>query len=63
MAVPIYQPSPRQDASLCQGEILTGLERFLLDPASFGAEQPSLIRIVYPYVVVLSQACDLTQEF
>lgn len=63
MAVPIYQPSPGPGACLCQGEILTGFVRYRLDPASLGGQELSLLRVNYAYVVVLSQACDLTQEF
>lgn len=63
MVTSIYQSSPSIACSLSQGEILSGLVRFKLDLTSIGAGTQRYIRIEYPYVVVLSQACDLTQDY
>ncbi len=63
MATPIYQCSPTLDACLRQGEIVSGLIRFTLDPTKIGESEPSVERVVYPYAVVMSQACDLEQDF
>ena len=63
MATSIYQCSPALDVCLRQGEILSGLIRFTLDPTKIGESEPSVVRVEYPYAVVLSQACDLEQDF
>ncbi len=63
MAVSIYKCSPAPGTCLCQGEILSGLIRFPLDPTKIGEAEPSVVKVDYPYAVVLTQACDLTQHF
>ena len=63
MATSIYQPSPAQGTCLYQGEILSDLIRVRLDLKTIQEDQPGVLNIVYPYAVVLTQACDLTQDF
>lgn len=60
---PVYACAPGADTHLCHGEILSGLFRWRLDPAKFADDVPSLQRVEYPYALVLSQSCDLVQDF
>lgn len=63
MAPSIYQCSPAAGICLCQGEILSGLIRVRLDAAKIGEIEPSVVQVDFPFAVVLSQACDLIQDF
>ncbi len=59
---PIYRRAPVGDC-LCHGEVLSGLVRFRRDPAKIEEPELSVLRVEYPYVLVLSQSCDLLQDF
>jgi hypothetical protein len=61
--VPIYFSSPAVGECLCPGEILSDLVRFRLDVGKMAEAELSILKIVYPCAVVLSQACDLEQDF
>lgn len=63
MASSIYVPSPHVGECLCQGEILSGIIRVHLDIATVGETSPGIQLVEYPYAVVLTQACDLAQDF
>lgn len=54
----------RADAGgpLRQGEILSDLRRFRIDPSSVAEDAPAVIAVLYPLVIVLTQDCDLTQQ-
>ena len=62
-------PSPfrvtAEDASapLRQGEILTGVLQFRLDLAAVGADEVSGRLLRHAFVVVMTQDCDLDQDF
>lgn len=60
----IYQ-LPQSGNCLSQGEILSDLTAVRADPAKVGEEETSVsaLRFIYPYAIVLSQACDLEQDF
>jgi len=60
---PIYTAAPGLGSCLCHGEVLSDLVRFRLDIATMHEPEPSIAEIHYPYVVVLSQSCDLSQDF
>lgn len=66
----IYRKSPAPETCLCQGEILSGLVRYRIDTADMNATNQTesstergLIRFEYAYAVVISQQCDLEQDF
>lgn len=59
----IYRASiAKTDSPLRQGEILTSVVQVKLDVASLQSD-PVLIRISHPFAVVLTQDCDLDQDF
>jgi hypothetical protein len=58
----IYEPSI-DSVCLRQGEILSGLVRHTLDAKKFGDHPLGMMKTEHPYVVVMSQACDLEQDF
>ncbi len=49
--------------SLRQGEILSELPQFRFDAATLGSEAPLGEAMYHPYAVILSQDCDLEQDF
>ena len=59
----IYRPSPNEGA-LRQGEILANVIelRVTIDSLKAGGS-PDLSRIIHPYAMVVSQDCDLAQDF
>ena len=65
------QPSPRiyritthrADSCLRQGEILSDLIQFRLDVATLGAEAPTASPYRHPFALLLTQDCDLEQDF
>ncbi len=57
---PIYSPA-ELDAALRQGEILTNVAEYLVD-MSRTTDGP-ILEYRHPFAVVLSQDCDLTQEW
>lgn len=63
MAPSIYQRSPVPGDRLCQGEILSSVIRVRLDPSKIGDAPPSIIQVEYSYAIILTQACDLAQDF
>lgn len=63
MSIPIYRRSPEIGTCLCQGEILSDLIRFPLDIKTINDPEPGIVRIDHPFALVLTQACDLTQDF
>lgn len=56
-----FAPVP-QDDRLHQGEILVGLVRVRQAVASIGAEQISVDEISHPFLIVVTQDCDLAQD-
>ncbi len=60
-STPIYRPA-ELELPLRQGEILSDLRRYRIEPATVVAESPLLIEVRYPFVVVLTQDCDVTQQ-
>jgi len=62
-ASPIYGPAGVAGSCLCHGEILSDLVRFRLDVPRMHESEPSVVQITYPFVLVLSQSCDLIQDF
>jgi len=60
---PIYRPSPSGSQCLCQGEIISGVIRFRIDAATIDEPEPSVVQENYPHVIVMTQGCDLTQDF
>ena len=48
---------------LRQGEILTGLVRVRQSLNSVGSQDVSVDEIVHPYLIVMTQDCDLVQDF
>lgn len=62
-ASPIYRCAPESCGCLCHGEIISELIRFQLDPEKISEAEPSVVLINYAYAVVLSQSCDLMQDF
>lgn len=60
---PVYARAPGADVHLCHGEVLLGLIRSRLDPARYTDAEPGVLRVTYAYAVVLSQSCDLMQDF
>lgn len=63
--MPIYRPSPI-DCPLYQGEIISGLVRIRikLDSLSTGsATAPIFDTVAHPLAMIVSQDCDLEQDF
>ncbi len=59
---PIYSPSVAGE--LRQGEIITDLSELRLNVPQFTATGEALFDIdLHPYVIVVSQDCDLTQDY
>jgi hypothetical protein len=52
-----------QGLCLRQGEILSNLIRIRLDLQTLGTNSPGIISVTHPYAVVVSQDCDLEQDF
>lgn len=63
MSIPIYRCSPDIGTCLCQGEILSGVIRYPLDLTTIGDPEPTAKKVDHPFALVLTQACDLTQDF
>ncbi|MCK4658420.1 MAG: hypothetical protein KAV82_02770 [Phycisphaerae bacterium] len=51
------------DVPLRQGEIVSNLVQVCLVIESVGSDSPVLLPVVHPYAIVLSQDCDLEQDF
>jgi hypothetical protein len=60
----IYQAS-KKDFSLRQGEILTGVIQYkpVIDELSQQAEELSFEAVSHPYVIVVTQDCDLDWDY
>jgi hypothetical protein len=52
-----------QDGALRQGEIITDMVQIRLDVATIGRDHQQIEEVVHPIVVVLSQDCDLDQDW
>lgn len=66
MAVPtqIYRvTAQRAESSLLQGEILSNLVQARLDLSTVGTDAPAVEFVTHPFVLVLTQDCDLDQDF
>lgn len=59
---PIYYPANR-DGPLRQGDMLSNLVQLHIRLDTVGNEEVVVLRKVHPYAVVLSQDCDLEQDF
>ena len=57
----IYRPA-ELDKPFRQGEILSDIRRYRLDPTTVASDGPSVIAVDYPLVVVVTQDCDVTQQ-
>ena len=51
------------DLRLFQGEIISNLLRLRLDLASLGTSAPVMQKEVYEYAILLTQNCELDQDF
>jgi hypothetical protein len=51
------------DGSLRQGEILANVVHVRMDIHTIGTDKPAIAPIQYPYAIVVSQDCDLEQDF
>jgi hypothetical protein len=61
---PIYRMSATGlDFCLRQGEILSEVIQFRIDVATLGTAAPSGRLMIHPYAMILSQDCDLEQDF
>ena len=60
-ATPIYRPA-ESDQPFRQGEILSDIRRYRVDPASVADDLPAVIAVLYPLAVVITQDCDVTQQ-
>lgn len=61
---PMYHPSiASADHGLCQGEILSNLVNVRLSIESVGADEPEFNMYSHPYAVLMTQDCDLEQDF
>ncbi|MBE3087685.1 MAG: hypothetical protein IMZ71_00990 [Chloroflexi bacterium] len=60
MALHIFAPSA--PGALRQGEIIAGFKQLQVDVAKL-PEVIELVPVAHPYVIVLSQDCDLLQDF
>ncbi|MCL1467379.1 hypothetical protein [Argonema galeatum] len=60
----IYQPS-NKNASLRQGEILTGVAQYnpVLGELSPDAQEVSFDMVIHPYAIVVTQDCDLDWDY
>jgi hypothetical protein len=60
----IYRPSSSGSVqALRQGELLTGLVQAILDVEFIGKEEDRIDRKIHPYAIILTQDCDLEQDF
>lgn len=60
----IYRASPTAVPScLEQGELLSGLDQVRLALVAVGDPSPAVETIRHPLAIILSQACDLEQDF
>ena len=60
-SMPIYRQAELKQ-TLRQGEILSDLRRYRVELATLTSDNPTLIEVLYPFVVVLTQDCDVTQQ-
>jgi hypothetical protein len=63
VTVPDAFYTPSRDGPLRQGEILTGLKRVVPEPGSALGEQLKADIIEHRFAVILSQDCDLEQDY
>lgn len=57
-----YKPSLGEGA-IRQGEILTNLAQLEIDLSTIDQETPAFNQIIHPYVIVVSQDCDLDWDY
>ena len=61
---PIYRASATTVPScLQQGEVISEVEQVRLDLATVGTQAPAVSTITHSYAIVMSQDCDLEQDF
>lgn len=60
-AAEIYRPSDQE--RLRQGEILSGVVQYKLDPVSIEAEEKEFLKITHPFAIILTQDCDLESDY
>lgn len=58
----IYEKSPL-GSPLRQGEIITNLIQLKAAVSSLSTEEPEIIPVVHPYAIVVTQDCELVQDF
>lgn len=51
------------NCALCQGEILASLVQAKLLIDTVGTERPRVIYETHPFAIILSQGCDLSQDY
>ncbi len=55
--------APGTDVGLYQGEILSNLIQARLDLSTVGTESPAIEFIMHPFALVITQDCDLDQDY
>lgn len=63
MSLRFCRVTARGCGALRQGEILSDVGRFRLDPLTLTEQQPSFQLVSCPYAIVLTQDCDLDWDF
>jgi hypothetical protein len=58
----IYAPSEIR-GPLRQGEILTGVRQYRINPDSYGAPEPRTVQVSHPIALIVSQDCDLDWDY
>jgi len=58
---PIYRPAELQKP-FRQGEILSNIRRHRIDAATVADDPPVVDVVTYPFAVVITQDCDVTQQ-
>lgn len=60
-AAEIYRPSDQ--GRLRQGEILSGVFQYKLNPATIEADEKKFLEIIHPIAIILTQDCDLESDY
>ena len=58
-STPIYRLA---EPFLRQGEILSDIRRYRVAPAMVAENPPAVIAVLYPFAVVITQDCDVSQQ-
>ena len=60
-AAEIYRPSDHE--RLRQGEILSGVAQYRLEPEAIEAEEKEFLESIHPTAIILTQDCDLESDY